>query len=192
MKIGLDPIRDCIWQAVFDLNQGSMNKKVEYSKPDRHIWHKAYFSSRGILIDQNPAFYLIDSIFRIPYSKVGGIFMIGHAQKILSILMVFAVIVSCGSFQTQSKPAAVPEIRPGILAGYLKADALPNSLVLLPPPRAQSSAAFALDEEVSRKSFALRGTPRWELAISDLKVMIRQIIVPKPYWIPESHPNLGG
>ena len=93
--------------------------------------------------------------------------MIGHAQKILPILMVFTVIVSCGSFQTQSKPATVPEIRPGILAGYLKPDALPNSLLLLPPPPAQGSAAFALDEEVSRKSLALRGTPRWELAIED-------------------------
>lgn len=93
--------------------------------------------------------------------------MTGHAQKILPILMVFAVIVSCGSFQTQSKTTAVPEIRPGILAGYLKLDALPNSLLLLPPPPAQGSAAFALDEEVSRKSFDLRGTPRWELAIED-------------------------
>ena len=93
--------------------------------------------------------------------------MMGHAQKILPILMAFALIVSCGSFQTQSNPATVPEIRPGILAGYLKSDALPNSLLLLPPPPAQGTAAFALDEEVSRKSFALRGTPRWELAIED-------------------------
>jgi len=93
--------------------------------------------------------------------------MIGYTQKILPILMVFAVIVSCGSFQTQSKPATIPEIKPGILAGYLKSDALPNSLLLLPAPPAQGSAAFALDEEVSRKSLALQGTPRWELAIED-------------------------
>jgi acid phosphatase (class A) len=106
-------------------------------------------------------------LFRIPHSKEGSKLMIGHSQKILPILMVFAVIVSCGSFQTQSKPATVPEIRPGILAGYLKSEALPNSLLLLPPPPAQGSAAFALDEEVSRKSLALRGTPRWELAIED-------------------------
>ena len=81
--------------------------------------------------------------------------------------MVFAVIVSCVSFQTQIKQATVPEIRPGILAGYLKSDALPNSLLLLPPPPSQGSAAFALDEEASRKSFTLRDTPRWELAIED-------------------------
>ncbi len=97
--------------------------------------------------------------------------MIDYAQKIISILVVFSVIVSCGGFQTQSKPVGVPEIRPGILAGYLKPEALPNSLVLLPPPPAQGSAAFALDKEVSRKSFALRGTPRWELAIEDANLM---------------------
>jgi acid phosphatase (class A) len=119
------------------------------------------------LIKQNLTFYKINSIFRFPHSKEGDIFMIGHAQKILSVLMVFSVIASCGGFQTQSKPAAVPEIRPGILAGYLKPEVLPNSLVLLPPPPAQGSAAFALDEEVSQKSFALRGTPRWEIAIED-------------------------
>jgi len=53
------------------------------------------------------------------------------------------------------------------LAGYLKPEALPNSLALLPPPPAAGSAAFALDQEVSRKSLALRGTPRWKLAAED-------------------------
>jgi acid phosphatase (class A) len=61
----------------------------------------------------------------------------------------------------------VPEIRPGLLQGYLPRDAVPNSLALLPPPPAAGSAAFALDEDVARRSVALRGTPRWEQAALD-------------------------
>mgnify|MGYP001032618965 CR=1 FL=1 len=56
---------------------------------------------------------------------------------------------------------------PGILAGYLDAEALPNSLELIPPPPVEGSAAFALDQEVSQKVLPLRDTPRWNLAIED-------------------------
>jgi len=56
---------------------------------------------------------------------------------------------------------------PGILAGYLDTEALPNSLELIPPPPGEGSAAFALDEEVIRKVLPLRDTPRWNLAIED-------------------------
>lgn len=37
---------------------------------------------------------------------------------------------------------------------------LPDSQALLPPHPAQGSAAMALDEEISQRSFALRDTPR--------------------------------
>jgi acid phosphatase (class A) len=59
---------------------------------------------------------------------------------------------------------------PGILAGYLKPEALPNSLALLPPPPAEGSAAQALDDEISEKSMALRDTPRWIVAIQDAEL----------------------
>ena len=88
------------------------------------------------------------------------------------LLLVFITIsAGCAGLETQSKPAAVPEIHPGILAGYLQPEALPNSLGLIPPPPAQGSAAFALDEEVHRKSIELRGTPRWDLAAKDAELM---------------------
>jgi acid phosphatase (class A) len=61
----------------------------------------------------------------------------------------------------------VPEIRPGILQGYLSKEALPNSLALVPAPPAAGSAAFTLDEDVARKSIALRGTERWTQATLD-------------------------
>lgn len=91
--------------------------------------------------------------------------------KTFLLLVCIAVTAGCAGLEGQSKPAAVPEIRPGILAGYLKPEELPNSLALIPPPPAEGSAAFALDKEVSRKSLALRGTPRWELAAKDAELM---------------------
>ncbi len=53
------------------------------------------------------------------------------------------------------------------IPGYLLPEAAPDCMELLPPPPAPGSPALALDEEVSRKSLALRGTPRWELAKRD-------------------------
>jgi acid phosphatase (class A) len=53
----------------------------------------------------------------------------------------------------------------------LQPETLPNSLALIPPPPVEGSPALALDEEVSRKSLVLRGTPRWALAVEDADLM---------------------
>ena len=85
-------------------------------------------------------------------------------------LICVGMMTGCAGFQ-QQPPDPVPEIMPGILAGYLDQEALPNSLALLPPPPAEGSAALALDKAVSRKSLALRGTPRWTVATRDAELM---------------------
>lgn len=77
---------------------------------------------------------------------------------------------SCATFETQSNPEPVAEIRPGILQGYLPTEMLPNSLELIPPP-AEGSTSLALDEYVSKTSLALRGTLRWDLAAEDADLM---------------------
>jgi len=77
------------------------------------------------------------------------------------------ILAGCVDLEQPSGPAAVAEIAPGLLEGYLPADELPNSLLLVPPPPAEGSAAFARDEEASRETFALRGTERWDQAIKD-------------------------
>lgn len=82
-----------------------------------------------------------------------------------AFIVCIAIIAGCASLEEPSKPAAVPEIRPGILAGYLPPKSLPNKLALLPPPPAAGSTAFVLDDEISRKTRAMRGTPRWALAL---------------------------
>ena len=93
------------------------------------------------------------------------------SYRIWIILVSVAIISGCTGLEGQRKPAAVPEIHPGILAGYLEPGTLPDSLALIPPPPAEGSAALALDEEVSRRSLALRGTPRWDLAAKDAELM---------------------
>ena len=95
-------------------------------------------------------------------------------RRIVLVLVCVAIITGCASFERPNKPVAVPEIVPGRLAGYLLPQALSNSLALLPPPPVSGSAALALDEEVSRKSLDLRGTPRWELAAEDADLMFPQ------------------
>lgn len=92
-------------------------------------------------------------------------------QLMLFLLVCVSIAAGCAGLESQGKPASVPEIRPGILAGYLAPEALPNSLVLLPQPPAEGSPAFALDQEAARKGLDLRGTPRWELATEEANLM---------------------
>ncbi|MHC1759423.1 MAG: phosphatase PAP2 family protein [Negativicutes bacterium] len=54
-----------------------------------------------------------------------------------------------------------------LLPGYLEKTEYIDSLALLPPPPALDSAAFALDRDVARRTFAVRGTARFALALSD-------------------------
>lgn len=91
------------------------------------------------------------------------------------VVLLSSLLAGCASGPLQpvappsapSAPArAVPELRPGVPAGYL-GRALPDSLALLPPPPAKGSPAFARDQAVSRASQKLRGTPRYALASSD-------------------------
>jgi acid phosphatase (class A) len=82
-------------------------------------------------------------------------------------IVIALVAAGCGTFESEPRPDAVKEIAPGLLEGYLTSEELPNSLELVPPPPAEGSAAFALDEERSRESLALRGTPRWRQAALD-------------------------
>lgn len=91
--------------------------------------------------------------------------------KVFLALTCIVLMTGCASFENQSNPEPVPEIRPGILQGYLPTEMLPNSLELIPPPPAEGSTSLTLDEDVSQSSLALRGTPRWDLATEDADLM---------------------
>lgn len=83
-------------------------------------------------------------------------------------LAAVCTLAACASQPpARTAPLHVPEIRPGILAGYLEPAALPNSLALLPPPPAAESSAFAADQAAYQQAQPLVGTPRWTLAAID-------------------------
>jgi acid phosphatase (class A) len=92
-------------------------------------------------------------------------------KKLLLVMVCLLALTGCASVETIKIPAEVPEIHPGLLAGYLPSESLPNSLALIPPPPEAGSAAFALDTAVSRKALKLQDTPRWELATDDADLM---------------------
>ena len=61
----------------------------------------------------------------------------------------------------------IGELYPGFLKGYLAPDALPDSLVLLPPPPAMDSTAGKADEAIYLDTRTLASGPRGELATRD-------------------------
>lgn len=87
-------------------------------------------------------------------------------RAIQACLLVVAASLLVGCAATTTRDATVPEIRPGVAAGYLTTEQMPDSVALLPPPPAPDSAGFAADLAISQTS-DLRGTPRWEQAIVD-------------------------
>jgi acid phosphatase (class A) len=88
-------------------------------------------------------------------------------MKIFSVLLaVLLCVASTPAMADSGKPMQPAPVSERV-AGYLPAEAIPDSMALLPPPPAPGSPALATDEAVSRESLALRGTPRWELAKRD-------------------------
>ncbi len=80
-----------------------------------------------------------------------------------------AILALCllGATAARADEAAVKELAPGLLEGYLERGALPDSLALVPPAPAFGSPRMALDEAVSAASLALQATPRFAQATKD-------------------------
>lgn len=91
-------------------------------------------------------------------------------RTVVSLALVAALAACAGSAVESTPPppvvAPVPELKPGVPAGYL-GRALPDSLALVPPPPAANSPAFAQDEAIHATSQALRNGPRGTMATSD-------------------------
>ncbi len=81
--------------------------------------------------------------------------------------MAVCVLGLAGCAARNDTLVGIPEIPPGFLAGYLKAEALPNSLALVPAPPEAGSLEMSLDEAYSRKALDLRDSSAWALAVSD-------------------------
>lgn len=87
-------------------------------------------------------------------------------RNISIVAIACSALAGCSGMNAQNEKISLPEGFAGLVAGYLPPEALPDSLAL-PPVPAPNSSALALDEEISRRSFVLRDTPRWTLASSD-------------------------
>ena len=88
-----------------------------------------------------------------------------------------ALLAGCASSPPATPIPAdkdVPEIRPGMMAGYLDRKQLPDSRALLPPPPASGSPAQAADDAAFRATVAQRNTPRWALARADNELRFPQ------------------
>ena len=100
-----------------------------------------------------------------------NVFALIPARRLLSLALAGGLLIGCASAPQVDIPTTVPELRPGILIGYLPRAALPDSLALLPPPPAPGSPAQAADEAAFLAAVPLRGSPRWNLAASDANLV---------------------
>ena len=82
-------------------------------------------------------------------------------------LTLLGVSVASAGHRDQQAQTAPPPMVPKLVAGYLKAGTAPDSLVIVPPPPAEGSAALARDVEASQAGLKLHGTARWDLATTD-------------------------
>lgn len=89
---------------------------------------------------------------------------------VLTLLSVTTIACTTGGARQ------VPELMPGVPVGYLLKSDLPASLQLVPPPPTAGSPAQALDEQVHQNAVALRGSPRWEIAIRDADLTSEQAV----------------
>ena len=90
--------------------------------------------------------------------------------RLIIVLLSILLITGCETAQKTTqplKPESVPELRPGLLIGYIDLAELPNSIELIPTVPGSDSALFTVDQNMSHSFQKLRGTLRWDLAIKD-------------------------
>ena len=94
---------------------------------------------------------------------------------LIPVLLFSFSLAGCGGVSTRSAPssgapepvAEVPEIKPGLLQGYLSDEEQLDSREFVLPAPQMTSALQSLDAAWSEQMVKLRGSPRWEVAISD-------------------------
>lgn len=84
-----------------------------------------------------------------------------RSKPLFHALALCAALAACSS-----TPAAVSTDAPAP-TGYLRGDALPDSLALSPPPPAAGTAWAALDDAVAAQALTLRDSPRFRQAHVD-------------------------
>ncbi len=90
----------------------------------------------------------------------------------LKLCLVLGAAIACASpASAQSLPSTnpdeLPQLRPGVVAGYIPRDKLIDSLALLPPPPEAGSEAQISDDAARRAVLPIRQSARWKLAARD-------------------------
>lgn len=94
--------------------------------------------------------------------------------RLFTVLFASIFILSCTQQQSIKEKQAVTslsleieEIHEGILEGYLSKVEIPNSLLLVPPPPQEGSAAYKLDQEIAANYVELEDEDRKTQAAND-------------------------
>src|SRR5688572_32338670 len=91
----------------------------------------------------------------------------------ISAMIMSLVFTDCKTSKNSQESVTqepLKEIMPGVFLGYLSKEEIPNSLALIPPPPAEGSAAFALDEEYAKKAVESKDTARFHQAFIDAEL----------------------
>jgi acid phosphatase (class A) len=105
-------------------------------------------------------------------------------NRAVIVLSLFVFVSGCGGFgRTSGVPAGQHDTMVEFAksdagpyqdlmkrAGYLSAEAIPDSAILLPAPPAEGTEAMAYDEAVNRQYMTLRDSPRWNQASKDAEL----------------------
>ena len=91
-------------------------------------------------------------------------------KTVLQTIFVSLLVLTLMGGAAAANPDAAMAEKIGALPGYLTSSDYPDSLKLLPPPPAPGSVAFALDEDVARRTFSVRDSARFDQALSDYKM----------------------
>ena len=92
-------------------------------------------------------------------------------KRLIIALLTALALTSCQSDNAgQDILAPVPELRHGLMHGYLQEEPPLNSAAFLPPPPASGSAQQAADDAASEAMRGLEGSARWAQAANDAEL----------------------
>jgi acid phosphatase (class A) len=94
-----------------------------------------------------------------------------HASLCFSLALLLLGSCTLQAPKEKSAPTSldkeIPEVRPGILEGYLASEDMPNSLMLIPPPPEEGSAGWQLDMEMAEYYLSMDNEARKAQAVVD-------------------------
>ena len=88
-------------------------------------------------------------------------------QSVMLLLMVVLAASACKGPRQLAAPENVREFETGMLEGFVPFNALPNSLLIIPPPPSEGSAAFETDLAANQAILESTDSARWAQASRD-------------------------